>query len=124
MGHRSMQGVRQAHSRHHVHRPDGRHEGRVGSRVRSPYVKESGILFKLLVTYSNSVCVISSRAGADVVGVNCYFDPDTSLETLALMKEGLVGAGLLEKPTYLMAQPLGWHCPGNICNRYSDKFFY
>ena len=47
-----------------------------------------------------------------MVGVNCYFDPDTSLETLALMKEGLIRAGLLEKPTYLMAQPLGWHCPG------------
>ena len=47
-----------------------------------------------------------------MVGVNCYFDPDTSLETLALMKEGLIRAGLLEKPTYLMAQPIGWHCPG------------
>ena len=69
--------------------------------------------FPLLVTYSSSSSLnIICRAGADVVGVNCYFDPHTSLETLALMKEGLIRAGLLEKPTYLMAQPLGWHCPG------------
>ena len=49
-----------------------------------------------------------------MVGVNCYFDPVTCLETLSLMKEGLVRAGLLTKPTYLMAQPIGWHCPGTL----------
>ena len=52
-----------------------------------------------------------SRAGADVVGTNCYFDPSTALQTIALMKEGLIEAGLLDKPTYLMAQPVGFHCP-------------
>ena len=94
-----------------------------------------------------------ARAGADVVGTNCYFDPrngvqstqfildayftlrnvtavqngqncktpkinrdesccsSTTLKTLALMKEGLAEAGLLDRPTYLMAQPVGFHCP-------------
>ena len=50
-----------------------------------------------------------AKAGTDVVGTNCYFDPTTSLETLAMMKEGLAKAGLLDKPTYLMAQPVGFH---------------
>ena len=50
-----------------------------------------------------------AMAGADVVGTNCYFDPVTTVETLAMMKEGLAKAGLLDKPTYLMAQPLGFH---------------
>ena len=50
-----------------------------------------------------------ATAGADVVGTNCYFDPVTTVETLAMMKEGLAKAGLLDKPTYLMAQPLGFH---------------
>ena len=52
-----------------------------------------------------------ANAGASVVGTNCYYDPATTLETLALMKEGLAKAGLLDKPTYLMAQPLGFNCP-------------
>ena len=47
--------------------------------------------------------------GSPLVGTNCYFDPTTTLETLAMMKEGLANAGLLDKPTYLMAQPLGFH---------------
>ena len=46
-----------------------------------------------------------------MVGTNCYFDPNTTLQTLALMKEGLAEAGLLNKPTYLMAQPIGFHAP-------------
>ena len=33
------------------------------------------------------------------------------MKTLALMKEGLAEAGLLDRPTYLMAQPVGFHCP-------------
>jgi betaine-homocysteine S-methyltransferase len=49
-----------------------------------------------------------ARAGADVVGVNCHFDPFVSLEALRRMKEGLEAAGL--KP-YLMAQPLAYHTP-------------
>ena len=44
------------------------------------------------------------------VGVNCHFDPFTSLETVKLMKQGLEEAGLLEK-TYLMCQPLAYHTP-------------
>lgn len=51
-----------------------------------------------------------AKAGSNVVGVNCHFDPFTSLETVKLMKEGLEAAGLLEK-TYLMCQPLAYHTP-------------
>ena len=49
-----------------------------------------------------------ARAGADVVGVNCHFDPFVSLEALRKMKGGLDAAGL---HPYLMCQPLGYHCP-------------
>jgi betaine-homocysteine S-methyltransferase len=45
------------------------------------------------------------------VGVNCHFDPFVSLEALKLMKEGLVKANLLSKPTYLMCQPLAYNTP-------------
>ncbi len=34
-----------------------------------------------------------------------------ALATLKEMKEGLLSAGLWEKPTYLMSQPVGWHVP-------------
>ncbi|XP_077978435.1 betaine--homocysteine S-methyltransferase 1-like [Glandiceps talaboti] len=47
-----------------------------------------------------------AEAGADVLGVNCLYDPDTSIRTMKMMKEALDEAGL--KP-YLMAQPVGFH---------------
>lgn len=49
-----------------------------------------------------------AKAGADVVGVNCHFDPFKSLETIAMMKKALEAQNL--KP-YLMTQPLGFHAP-------------
>ena len=52
-----------------------------------------------------------AEAGATMVGTNCRFDLTTTLETLKLMKHGLTKAQLLNKPTYLMAQPLGFHAP-------------
>jgi len=58
---------------------------------------------------SAAECAIRmARAGADVVGVNCHFDPFVSLEALRKMKQGLDAAGL--KP-YLMCQPLAYHTP-------------
>ncbi|KAJ6669818.1 hypothetical protein lerEdw1_000367 [Lerista edwardsae] len=48
------------------------------------------------------------RAGASIVGVNCHFDPDTSLKTVKLMKEGLAAAKL---KAHLMSQPLAFHTP-------------
>ncbi|GLG96782.1 Homocysteine S-methyltransferase, partial [Gryllus bimaculatus] len=48
------------------------------------------------------------KAGANIVGVNCHFDPFTSLKTIKLMKEGLEKAGL---KAYLMCQPLAYHTP-------------
>ena len=44
--------------------------------------------------------------GADVIGVNCMYDPEICLETLAMMKAGLESAGL---KAYLMVQPVGFH---------------
>ncbi|XP_072045944.1 betaine--homocysteine S-methyltransferase 1-like isoform X2 [Amphiura filiformis] len=47
-----------------------------------------------------------AKAGADVVGVNCCYEPNMCLETMALMKAGLDGAGL---KAHLIAQPVGFH---------------
>ncbi|CAM9499990.1 unnamed protein product [Lampetra planeri] len=52
------------------------------------------------------------KAGADIVGVNCHFDPSTSLRTVKLMKEALQAAGL---KAHLMTQPLGFQTPD--CNK-------
>ncbi|WP_411024633.1 homocysteine S-methyltransferase family protein, partial [Salmonella sp. s55962] len=48
------------------------------------------------------------NAGAEIVGVNCHFDPPTSIETVRLMKEGLTKAGLT---AHMMVQPLGFMTP-------------
>lgn len=48
------------------------------------------------------------KAGASIVGVNCHFDPETSLKTVKLMKEGLQAAKL---KAHLMSQPLAFHTP-------------
>jgi len=49
-----------------------------------------------------------AKAGADVVGLNCHYDPFKMLEAIAVMKQALDAAGL--KP-YLMTQPLAYHTP-------------
>lgn len=48
------------------------------------------------------------KAGADVVGINCHFDPFTCLETIRKMKEGLEKAGL---KAHFACQPLAYHTP-------------
>jgi betaine-homocysteine S-methyltransferase len=70
-----------------------------------------------------------AKVGANVVGVNCHFDPFASLETMQIMKDALEDANLLNKGSpkvgkgkqavlshvnrkvYLMCQPLAFHTP-------------
>uniref|UniRef100_A0A3Q2XVB3 Betaine-homocysteine methyltransferase n=1 Tax=Hippocampus comes TaxID=109280 RepID=A0A3Q2XVB3_HIPCM len=52
------------------------------------------------------------RAGADIVGVNCHFDPATCVRTVAMMKAGVEKAGL---KAHYMSQPLAYHTPD--CNK-------
>jgi betaine-homocysteine S-methyltransferase len=54
------------------------------------------------------------KAGAEIVGVNCHFDPFVSLKAMKLMKAGLEEAGLWNGPTkapFLMCQPLAFMTP-------------
>lgn len=51
-----------------------------------------------------------AKAGSNIIGVNCHFDPFVALETIKLMKKGLEDAGLLDK-VFLMCQPAGYHTP-------------
>ena len=55
----------------------------------------------------STVCVFL-LVGADIIGLNCKFDPYISLETLRLMKEALEREGL---SCHLMIQPVGYHTP-------------
>ncbi|KAJ8024009.1 Betaine--homocysteine S-methyltransferase 1 [Holothuria leucospilota] len=48
-----------------------------------------------------------AKAGADVVGINCNYDPFICLDTMKMMKEALEEAGITS--CHLMAQPVGWH---------------
>ncbi|CAB4004374.1 betaine--homocysteine S-methyltransferase 1, partial [Paramuricea clavata] len=48
------------------------------------------------------------KAGADIVGINCHFDPFVCLKAVKNMKEGLDAAGL---KAHLMIQPLAFHTP-------------
>nr|CAD7453136.1 unnamed protein product [Timema tahoe] len=48
------------------------------------------------------------RAGAEIIGVNCHFDPFIVLDTIKLMKEAVEKAGL---KAHLMSQPLAYHTP-------------
>ncbi|XP_029370890.1 betaine--homocysteine S-methyltransferase 1 isoform X3 [Echeneis naucrates] len=52
------------------------------------------------------------KAGAQIVGINCHFDPETCVKTVKLMKEGVEKAGL---KAHYMSQPLAYHTPD--CNR-------
>ena len=54
-----------------------------------------------------------AKAGADLVGLNCLFDPFIMLDVMKTMKEALDKEGL--KP-FLMCQPLGYKTPdaGNM----------
>lgn len=49
-----------------------------------------------------------AKAGADIVGINCHFDPQVTLAGMRLMKAGLDEAGL---KVHLMSQPLGFQTP-------------
>jgi len=49
-----------------------------------------------------------AKAGADIVGINCFWDPDVCLKTMAAMKEALEKAGLKR---HLMVQPVGYKTP-------------
>jgi len=49
-----------------------------------------------------------AKAGADIIGVNCHFDPNTCLDAVGLMKESVEAAGL---KAHYMVQPLAVHTP-------------
>lgn len=50
-----------------------------------------------------------AKAGADIVGINCHFDPMTCVEATRLMKEAIDKEGI--KNIHYIVQPLGYHTP-------------
>ena len=46
--------------------------------------------------------------GADIIGVNCHFEPDICLRTVQMMKDALNASGLLRP---LMVQPVAYKTP-------------
>uniref|UniRef100_A0A8C5NAT1 Betaine--homocysteine S-methyltransferase 1-like n=1 Tax=Gouania willdenowi TaxID=441366 RepID=A0A8C5NAT1_GOUWI len=57
------------------------------------------------------------KAGAEIVGVNCHFDPLTCVKAVKLMKEGVEKAGL---KAHYMVQPLAFHTPDCNCQGFID----
>ncbi|KAL0965324.1 hypothetical protein UPYG_G00279780 [Umbra pygmaea] len=57
------------------------------------------------------------KAGANVVGINCHFDPLTCVKTVKMMKEGVERAGL---KAHYMVQPLAYHTPDCNCQGFID----
>ena len=55
--------------------------------------------------------------GAQIVGVNCHFDPMTCVKTVRMMKEGVERAGL---KAHYMVQPLAYHTPDCNCQGFID----
>ena len=53
-------------------------------------------------------CFPYFSAGADMIGVNCYYDPDVCLETMKIMKQALEKEGLKR---HLIVQPMGYKTP-------------
>ena len=63
--------------------------------------------------------VINSQwsLGAQIVGVNCHFDPMTCVKAVKMMKEGVEKAGL---KAHYMVQPLAFHTPDCNCQGFID----
>ncbi|XP_071760753.2 betaine--homocysteine S-methyltransferase 1-like [Centroberyx gerrardi] len=57
------------------------------------------------------------KAGAQIVGVNCHFDPMTCVKTVKMMKEGVEKARL---KAHFMIQPLAYHTPDCNCQGFID----
>uniref|UniRef100_UPI003AAADDCC betaine--homocysteine S-methyltransferase 1-like isoform X4 n=1 Tax=Centroberyx gerrardi TaxID=166262 RepID=UPI003AAADDCC len=57
------------------------------------------------------------KAGAQIVGVNCHFDPMTCVKAVKMMKEGVEKAGL---KAHYMVQPLAYHTPDCSCQGFID----
>lgn len=55
--------------------------------------------------------------GAQIVGINCHFDPETCVKTVKMMKEGVEKAGL---KAHYMSQPLAYHTPDCNCQGFID----
>jgi len=49
-----------------------------------------------------------AKAGADVVGINCHFDPFVTLDGLRLMKAAMDAEGIKK---HMISQPLAFHTP-------------
>ena len=112
VGYRGLQNYGKANSCKHVHW--------TGRRLGWPFCwrmcscNGKGWLvgqFKIVLHMSSIYFIVmmnESFSGADVVGVNCLFDPTISLKAIAVMKEALSTANL---NPYLMCQPIAYHTP-------------
>ena len=56
-------------------------------------------------------------SGAEIVGVNCHFDPMTCVKAVKMMKDAVEKAGL---KAHYMVQPLAFHTPDCNCQGFID----
>uniref|UniRef100_A0A3P8TMB8 Betaine-homocysteine methyltransferase n=1 Tax=Amphiprion percula TaxID=161767 RepID=A0A3P8TMB8_AMPPE len=67
--------------------------------------------------WTPEVTVTHPEAGAQIVGVNCHFDPMTCVKAVKLMKEGVEKSGL---KAHYMVQPLAYHVPDSTYLGYTE----
>lgn len=60
---------------------------------------------------------VSISPGAQIVGVNCHFDPMTCVKAVKMMKEGVEKARL---KAHYRVQPLAYHTPDCNCQGFID----
>jgi len=57
---------------------------------------------------------LSTCTGADIIGINCRFEPDTCIETVQTMKTANEKAGY---KVHYMVQPGGYRTGDSVCKR-------
>lgn len=74
-------------------------------------------LFLINISFTFHLLSSFLPPGADIVGVNCHFDPKTCVETVSMMKAAVEKAGL---KAHYMVQPLAYHTPDCGCQGFID----
>uniref|UniRef100_A0A3B4FDB8 Betaine--homocysteine S-methyltransferase 1-like n=1 Tax=Pundamilia nyererei TaxID=303518 RepID=A0A3B4FDB8_9CICH len=97
--------------------------GKTEEEVKAIFIKQIDVFvqknvdFLIAEWYGPDILNSMHAVCADIVGINCHFDPETCVKTVKLMKEGVEKAGL---KAHYMSQPLAFHTPDCGCQGFID----
>ena len=87
-----------------------------GFRRQLPYSMQQHLFIHSVITSLNHVPLLITL-GADVVGINCHFDPETCLRGMQLMVDACKEAGL---DVHYIVQPLAFKTPDTNAQGFID----